>query len=668
MTQNAAEILPENITLKDLSNAVRALSMDAVEKAQSGHPGMPMGMADVATVLFTRFLKYDPQNPTWADRDRFVLSAGHGSMLLYSLLYLTGYEKITLDQIKNFRQLHSLCAGHPEVMQDAGIEMTTGPLGQGISTAAGMALAERILNARFGDELVNHYTYVIASDGDLMEGISHEACSLAGHLNLQKLIVLYDDNGICIDGKTATSFSEDTKKRFESYGWDVQTIDGHDHNAIEAAIEASQKTKTPSIICCKTKIGFGAPTKEGSSSSHGSPLGAAELEGAKKALGWPYGPFEVPEEILNHWREYGTNGTISFDTWNDVYQKHPKRKEFDAYFAKSFDPTPVVQKLKKKFAEDQPKLATRQSSGAVLEEIIPAIPNMIGGSADLTGSNNTKTKDYSPALNKENYGGQYIHYGVREHGMAAIMNGLTLHGGIIPYSGTFLVFSDYCRPAIRLAALMKQQAIHVMTHDSIGLGEDGPTHQPVEHVSALRAIPNTYVFRPCDASEAAECWEIAIKKTDAPSVMALTRQGLPSLRADYTENNLSAFGAYIITECEAETPDVTLFASGSEVEIAYEAAEALSETGLEVRLVSVPCMDLFWEQDGEYIQNLTCNNSLKVAVEAGIRQSWDAIIGAHGLFIGMNSFGESAPYQELYEHFGITSENVIKKVLEKLKK
>jgi transketolase len=651
--------------MKELSNAVRALSMDAVEQANSGHPGMPMGMADVATVLYTKFLKFDPNNPTWPDRDRFVLSAGHGSMLLYALLYLTGYKDITIEQIKNFRQLHSLCAGHPEINQAAGIEMTTGPLGQGISTAVGMALAERMMNARFDDSLVDHHTYTIASDGDLMEGISHEACSLAGHLKLNKLIVLYDDNGICIDGSTNTSFSDNTPKRFESYGWDVQTVDGHDFAAIEAAIEKAQNTKTPSLICCKTHIGFGAPTKQGKSSSHGSPLGKDELEGAKKALGWTAAPFDVPDHILNSWRNYGQNGTLSFSTWTDTHAKHAKRKEFDTYLNNGFDIAKAVQTVKQQAANEPKKLATRQASGAVLEELVKVAPNMIGGSADLTGSNNTITKDSSPILSKDNYAGQYIHYGVREHGMAAIMNGMALHGGFIPYSGTFLVFSDYCRPSIRLAALMKQQVIHVMTHDSIGLGEDGPTHQPVEHLSSLRAMPNTYTFRPCDLTESAECWELALNKKDAPSIMSLTRQGLTPLRTDYTEKNLSAFGAYILEECEAETPDITLFASGSEVELIAEAAEELSDYN--VRVVSVPCMDLFWEQDQSYIDNILGNNSIKIAVEAAGRQSWDRILGYDGQFIGMNSFGESAPAPDLYKHFGITTDNIVKTAKERLK-
>ena len=634
-----------DLDLKTMANAIRALAMDAVQAAGSGHPGMPMGMADVATVLYTKFLKFDPKNPQWPDRDRFVLSAGHGSMLLYALNYLTGYEKITLDQIKNFRQLGSITAGHPEVEQDAGIEMTTGPLGQGISTAVGMALAERVLNARHG-ESVNHFTYVIASDGDMMEGISHEACSLAGHLNLHKMIVLYDDNGICIDGSTETSFSDDTPKRFESYGWDVQSVDGHNFDEIETAIAKAQTTGTPSLICCKTKIGFGAPTKENSAASHGAPLGEEEIKGARENLDWPYGPFEIPDDILAQWRSIAANVQSSSDSTAD--------DDISKTIA------PIITRLKKDFATEKPKKATRQTSGMVLEKLVPEIKQMIGGSADLTGSNNTIVA-ICGILSKDNYDAQYIHYGVREHAMAAMMNGMALHGGVIPYSGTFLQFADYSRPAIRLGALMKQRVIHVMTHDSIGLGEDGPTHQPVEHLAALRAIPNLNVFRPCDGVETAECWELALNNQDTPSIMALTRQGLPTLREDSKEN-LCAGGAYILKDSDGD-PEVTLFASGSEVSIIVEAAEQLNTN---TRIVSVPCMDLFWQQDGDYIQNLLCNKSIKIAVEAAIRQSWDRIIGGHSTFIGMDGFGASAPADDLYKHFGITAEAVVEAVKKKL--
>lgn len=635
-----------NLDLKQMANAIRALSMDAVQKANSGHPGMPMGMADVATVLFAKFLKFDPQHPTWANRDRFILSAGHGSMLLYSIAYLTGYEEMTIDQIKNFRQLGYKTAGHPEVEPEIGVEMTTGPLGQGIATAPGFAIAERMLAADYGDDFSDHYTYVICSDGDLMEGISHESCSLAGHLGLHKLIVLYDQNGITIDGKTDLSYTEDPVKRFEAYGWDVQEVDGHNHAEIEAAIAYAKTTDTPSMICCKTKIGFGAPTKEDSSSSHGAPLGEEEIAGARKNLNWPHAPFEIPADIMAMWRSLGTTAPKDAPSYDIDLSKLDK----------------VIAELKASFGEEKPSKATRQTSGACLEKLVPAIDALVGGSADLTGSNNTKVSS-SRFISKDNYKGNYINYGVREHGMAAIMNGMALHGGCIPYAGTFLQFADYCRPAIRLAALMKKRVIHVMTHDSIGLGEDGPTHQPVEHVSALRAIPNCYVYRPCDGIETAECWELAIKNETAPAVMALTRQALPTLREDDPVNK-SSLGAYILQDCAEDEPEVTIFASGSEVHLAMEAAEQLGDG---VRVVSVPCMDLFWEQDGEYIQSLLCNNSIKIAVEAGIRQSWDRMIGGHSTFIGMDGFGASAPAEELFQHFGITTDAIVAAVKKRMK-
>ncbi len=664
-SQSNTNLSPQQ--LKDMSNAIRALSMDAVQKANSGHPGMPMGMADVATVLYSKFLKFDAKNPEWADRDRFVLSAGHGSMLLYAVNYLCGYEKMTLEQIKNFRQLGAITAGHPEVEHDAGIETTTGPLGQGISTAVGMALAERILNARYDDSLVDHYTYVIASDGDLMEGISHEACSLAGHQKLDKLIVLYDDNGISIDGKTDLTFIDDTPARFKAYGWDVQDIDGHDYGAIETAIANAQKTKTPSLICCKTKIGFGAPTKEGSSSSHGAPLGEDEIKGARENLGWPHGEFEVPEDILALWRAIGSQGNAEQSAWQARLQSHDMQncfvKAHAGDYAGAIDP--IIAELKENFASEKPKKATRQTSGMCLEKLVDRLWLLIGGSADLTGSNNTKVAA-SKVIDSNDYGGNYINYGVREHAMAAAMNGIALHGGLLPYAGTFLQFADYSRPAIRLGALMEQRVVHVMTHDSIGLGEDGPTHQPVEHFSALRAIPNCYLYRPCDGIETAESWQLAINNKTAPSVLALTRQGLPTL-CDNREDNLTAKGAYILKETGGD-PEITLFASGSEVEIAHEAYEHFASQGKAVRLVSCPCLDLFWEQDGEYIQNLICNKSIKVGVEAGIRQSWDRLIGGHSIFIGMDSFGASAPASDLYEHFGITSQAIIESVEKALAK
>ncbi len=650
-----------------MASAIRALTMDAVQAANSGHPGMPMGMADVATVLYAKFLKFDPKNPEWPDRDRFILSAGHGSMLLYALNYLTGYEKITLEDLKSFRQMGRITAGHPEYEPEAGIEMTTGPLGQGIATAAGFALAERIMNARFGDDLVNHTTYVIAGDGDMMEGISHEACSLAGHLGLGKLIVLYDDNEICIDGPTDMTFTDDTPKRFESYGWDVQSIDGHNYDEIEAAIAKAQTTDTPSLICCKTHIGFGAPTKQGSSSSHGAPLGEEEIKGTRENLDWPHGPFEIPEDILSQWRHTGELHHLSPDSH---YTKWKERVEGDSSkdaFLKalnediSADIAPLIQELKTSFATEKPKKATRQTSGMVLEKLVPAVSELVGGSADLTGSVNTKAS--ADIVTKNDYNGQYVYYGVREHAMAAAMNGMALHGGIIPYSGTFLVFTDYCRPSIRLSALMNQRVIYVMTHDSIGLGEDGPTHQPVEHLASLRAMPNMNVFRPCDGIETAECWEAALTTPDTPSVLSLTRQGLPTLCENRAEN-MCAKGAYILKETGDE-PKITLFASGSEVEIAHEAYEKLSQDHA-VRLVSVPCMDLFWQQEDEYIHNIICNKSIKVAVEAGVRQGWSRLIGPHSTFIGMDSFGASAPAGELYKHFGITAEAVVEAVKKKL--
>ncbi|MGE4313912.1 MAG: transketolase [Pseudobdellovibrionaceae bacterium] len=649
--------------MKKMANAIRALAMDAVQKANSGHPGMPMGMADVATVLTTKFLRFDVTNPTWFNRDRLIHSVGHGSMLVYALAYLTGYEEMTLDQIKNFRQLGAVTAGHPEVHQSVGIEMTTGPLGQGLSSSTGFAMAERMLNARFG-ELVDHWTYVIASDGDMQEGVTHEACALAGRQKLSRLIVLYDDNNISIDGSTDISFTEDVCKRFEAYGWDTQRIDGHDMAAIEAAIAKARTTDTPSLIACKTKIGFGAPTKEGTSSCHGSPLGDEEIAGARKNLNWDAAPFDIPADILSAWRAVGTAHVEERKAWDAKLASSPQKAELETALKvdRSKDIAPLIAKAKAHFAAEKPKHATRQTSGTTLEFLIPEIREMVGGSADLTGSNNTRVKGYEQGVLPEHgYTGQYVYYGVREHGMAAIMNGMALHGGIIPYSGTFLQFADYSRPAIRLGALMKQRVIHVMTHDSIGLGEDGPTHQPVEHLAALRAIPNLYVFRPCDGIETAECWELALNKTNAPSIMALSRQGMPTVR-DNSPDNKSSKGAYILKDSDGE-PTVTIFATGSEVELALKAAE---ELGSGARVVSVPCMDLFFEQDADYIESITCNKSVKIAVEAAIRQGWDALIGAHGTFIGMKSFGESAPSPELYKHFGITAEAIVSAAKAKL--
>ncbi|HZH27966.1 MAG TPA: transketolase [Azospirillaceae bacterium] len=664
---------PTTVSHQDKANAIRALAMDAVEAAQSGHPGMPMGMADVATVLFERFLKFDAQAPDWPDRDRFVLSAGHGSMLLYALLHLTGYPEMTLDEIKRFRQMKSKTPGHPENFVTKGAETTTGPLGQGIATSIGMAIAERHLNARFGDALVDHYTYVIASDGDLMEGISHEAASLAGHLGLGRLIVLWDDNEISIDGPTSLSFSDDTLARFEAYGWDTSRVDGHDPESIAAAIAAARETDRPSLIACRTTIGYGAPNKAGTASSHGSPLGKTEIEGARERLGWPHAPFDIPAPILEAWRAAGRRGADARKAWNDRLAKA------DASLRAAFDEAikgdlpqaarAALDAAKRKASEDKPKIATRQASGNVLDVLVPALPTLVGGSADLTGSNNTYVKN-TPRLARGSYGGRYIHWGVREHGMAAAMNGMALHGGVIPYGGTFLVFADYCRPAIRLSALMRQRVVYVMTHDSIGLGEDGPTHQPVEHLASLRAIPNLLVMRPADMVEAAECWRAALERKDGPSLLALTRQALPTVRTTHTDENLSARGAYVLAEAEGGARRVTILATGSEVEIALDARARLQAKGVPAAVVSVPCMELFAAQSADYQAKVLgpddAQANLRMAIEAGVRQGWDRWIGANGLFVGMSSFGESAPYQELYEHFGITAASAVDAALARL--
>ncbi|WP_377809746.1 transketolase [Azospirillum sp. A29] len=656
-------------SLHTMASAIRALSMDAVEAAKSGHPGMPMGMADVATVLFTQFLKFDPKNPTWADRDRFVLSAGHGSMLLYSLAYLTGYERMTIDEIKRFRQLHSLTPGHPEVDPSLGIEMTTGPLGQGVSTAVGMALAERITNARFGDELIDHYTYVIASDGDLMEGVSHEACSLAGHLGLNRLIVLWDDNHISIDGTTDLSFTDDTQARFRSYGWNTIAVDGHDTDAVSKAIaQARTSTDKPTLIACRTIIGKGAPNKANSHACHGSPLGADEVAATRTAIGWTHEPFVVPDEVLSAWRAAGTRSVEAYNAWSS------RRATLSAEAGKAFDEafshgvpsalTDTIVAFKQKISAEKPSWATRVASGNTLEVLVPAIPEMVGGSADLTPSNNTKVKNTADVKGKGEFAGRYVRYGVREHGMATLMNGMTLHGGIIPYGGTFMQFADYCRPAIRLAALMKQRTIFVMTHDSIGLGEDGPTHQPVEHLAALRAIPNLLVLRPADAVETAECWQIALEATGAPSVLALTRQNVPTLRTEHTAENLSARGAYVIVEAEGERK-ATILATGSEVSLAVEARKSLQAQGIGTAVVSMPSWELFERQDDAYKASVL-GTGVRVGVEAAIRLGWDRWLGDKGAFVGMAGFGESAPYQELYKHFGITAEAVVDAVKARL--
>ncbi|MER8392797.1 transketolase [Mesorhizobium sp. M1340] len=645
-----------------MANAIRFLAMDAVEKANSGHPGLPMGCADIATVLFTRFLKYDPKNPHWPDRDRFILSAGHGSMLLYSLLYLTGYEDITIDEIKQFRQLGSRTAGHPEYGHAAGIETTTGPLGQGLANSVGFALGERIMNAAFGKDLVDHYTYVLAGDGCLMEGVSQEAIALAGHLKLNKLIVFWDNNNISIDGPVSLADNTDQVARFQASGWNASHIDGQDPEAIAYAIEAARHSDKPTMIACKTTIGFGAPTKAGTNKAHGSPLGAEEIAGARKFFGWDYPPFEVPADILDAWRTAGRTGVKARTDWESRLAKADAklRAEFERRISgtlpANFDA--VIGDYKKKLAADKPKVATRKSSEMALEVINGAVPETIGGSADLTGSNNTKTSQ-TKNITADDYGQRYVHYGIREHGMAAALNGLTLHGGIIAYGGTFMCFSDYARPAMRLASLMGIRSIFVMTHDSIGLGEDGPTHQPVEHLAALRAIPNHNVFRPADAVETAECWQLAIESEKTPSTLALTRQNLPTVRNDFVAENLSSRGAYELAAASGEAA-VTIFASGSEVEIALAAREALEKHGHATRVVSVPCFELFDKQSADYRSRTIGNAPLKIAIEAGIRQGWDHFIGTDGIFIGMTGFGASGTIEQLYPHFGITAEATVK--------
>jgi transketolase len=640
-----------------MANAIRFLSMDAVEKANSGHPGLPMGAADIATVLFTRYLKFDPKAPHWPDRDRFILSAGHGSMLLYSLLYLTGYEDMTIDEIKNFRQLHSRTAGHPEYGHASGIETTTGPLGQGIANSVGFAFAERKLREEFGADLQDHYTYVLVGDGCLMEGISQEAITLAGHLKLNKLIVFWDDNNITIDGKVSMADSTDQHARFRAANWNTLAVDGHDPEAMAAAIEEARKSDKPTMIACKTVIGFGAPNKAGTHKVHGSPLGAEEIAATRVHLGWPSEAFVIPQDVLDAWRAVGARGAEARKAWNDRLAKSDKKTEFDRRFAGDLPAAlaPAISAYKQKLADTKPTLATRKASEDALEVINGVVPETIGGSADLTGSNNTKTSQ-TASITPADFSGRYIHYGIREHGMAAAMNGIALHGGLIPYSGGFLIFSDYCRPSIRLAALMGIRVIHVLTHDSIGLGEDGPTHQPVEQMAALRAIPGLVMFRPADATETAECWQLALEAKDHPSGIALTRQNLIAARTSYSEANLCAKGAYVLAD--AADAKVSLFASGSEVEIALKAKDLLAEKGVAARVVSVPSFELFARQDAAYRASVLGTAKVRIAVEAGIRQGWDAIIGSDGGFVGMTGFGASAPYKELYKHFGITPEAV----------
>ena len=645
---------------QDMANAIRFLAVDAVQKANSGHPGMPMGMADVATVLFTRFLNFNASNPAWPDRDRFILSAGHGSMLLYALLYLTGYEDFGLEELKNFRQLGYRTAGHPEYGHGAGIETTTGPLGQGIANAVGMALAERMLVDRFGSELVNHNTYVIASDGCLMEGISHEAASLAGRLGLGKLIVLFDDNGISIDGSTDLAVNDDQLMRFGACGWDVSFCDGHDPDAITQAINGAHENQgKPSLIACKTMIGFGSPNKAGTAASHGAPLGDDEIMATREALNWAYSAFEIPEKVISAWRRVGSMKRAKMESWQKRLHDSGRKDEFERLILGELpkDWQSSMQDFKRKHSAEKTKVATRKASQETLDVLAEAIPELVGGSADLTGSNLTKAKTQK-IVKPGDFAGNYIHYGVREHGMAAAMNGIALHGGFVPYGGTFLIFTDYCRPAIRLSALMQQRVIYVMTHDSIGLGEDGPTHQPVEHLASLRAIPNLNVYRPCDVVETAECWASSLETSSTPSVLSLSRQGLPCLRKEHTNENLSSKGGYVLAETE-DKRDLTLIASGSEVAIAIEARDQLKTEGVSAAVVSMPCLDKFEEQSQDYRDKVIPLETPIVVVEAAIEQSWGKYLGRNGKFVGMSTFGASAPANELYIHFGITTQNVV---------
>ena len=650
---------PRDPKLRHMANALRALAMDAVEQAKSGHPGMPMGMADAATVLFTEFLRFDPLAPSWPDRDRFVLSAGHGSMLLYALLHLTGYPDMTLDELKRFRQIGSRTAGHPEHGHASGIETTTGPLGQGFGNSVGMAIAERLLAAEFSDAVVDHRTYVIASDGDLMEGISHEAASLAGHLGLNKLIVLYDDNSISIDGPTELAFSDDRVMRFRAYGWAAERIDGQDHPSVADAIRRAQQSDRPSLIACRTTIAFGAPTKAGTAAAHGAPLGASEIAGARERLGWNYPPFEIPADVRTEWCAAGARGEPVRRAWEARLQSLPAERR-DEFLRRQRNELPqgleaAVAKLCDDFRKANAKIATRQASGTVLDTLTKVVPELVGGSADLTPSNNTKAKDQKD-VRRGDFSGHYLRYGVREHGMAAAMNGIAVHRGLIPYGGTFLTFSDYARPSIRLAAFMGVGVIYVMTHDSIGLGEDGPTHQPVEHLAALRAMPGLYVYRPADAVETAECWALALQRRDVPSLLALTRQALPLLRFEAGSENRSARGAYVLAEADGPRR-VTLLATGSEVSVAMAARDALARDNIGAAVVSMPCWELFEQAPKEY-RDAVLGTAPRVAVEAAVQFGWERWLGPRGAFIGMTGFGASAPGEALYPHFGITAERV----------
>ncbi len=657
MAAERPEAAPDDQMFSRMANAIRALSMDAVEKAKSGHPGMPMGMADAASVLFTEFLKFDASDPSWPDRDRFVLSAGHGSMLLYSLLYLLGYEGMGIGDLKNFRQLGARTAGHPEYGHAPGIETTTGPLGQGLANAVGMAIAEAHLNARYGDALVDHRTCVIAGDGCLMEGLSQEAISLAGHLKLSKLLVLWDDNNITIDGKLSLADSTDQLQRFAASGWATTRVDGHNRRAVSKALGAAQTADRPTLIAVKTIIGKGAPKKQGTAATHGSPLGEDEVADARKMLDWPQRAFEMPDDVLGAWRRAGARGRDTRIEWARRLTGSPQRAAFEA--ALKGDVTSIVDAAirdhKKALAKEPPKVATRKASEMALDVINAAVEETVGGSADLTGSNNTKTKTLE-ALTAENYGGRYIYYGVREHGMAAAMNGLALHGGVIPYGGTFMAFTDYCRPSIRLSALMGLRVVYVMTHDSIGLGEDGPTHQPVEHLAALRAIPDLAVFRPADAIETAECWALALSEKSRPSILALTRQDVVAARLTHTDENLSAKGAYVLAD--APDPQIVVIATGSEVEIALDAQKSLARGAIRARIVSAPSFALFAAQPEKY-KRAVLGKAPRIGVEAGVRQGWDLFLRRKDRFIGMTGFGSSAPAPDLFRHFGITSAAVV---------
>lgn len=659
--------ISETEKLTSMATAIRALAMDAIQNCGNGHPGLPMGSADIATVLFSKFLNVDPKDPTWPDRDRFVLSAGHGSMLQYAVHHLLGYEDMTIEQLKNLRQLGSITAGHPEYGHVQGVEATTGPLGQGISMSVGMALGERMMNARFGDELVDHYTYVLAGDGCLMEGISQEAIALAGHMKLNKMIVLWDDNSITIDGSVSLSDSTNQPMRFEACGWNVISCDGHNFAEIEAAINAAKDSDKPTMIACKTIIGYGAPNKQGTSGAHGAALGEDEITAAREFLNWPHAPFEIPCEIRDAWRLAGLKSCQAHKSWKKRHEAldAETKGEFDRLMRGDLPAglNKAMAAYKQELAKDQPKVATRKASQMALEIINAVIPETVGGSADLTGSNLTKTSQ-TENVTADDYSGRFINYGIREHVMGAVMNGLALHGGFIPYSGTFFVFTDYLRPALRLGAIMGLHNIYVMTHDSIGVGEDGPTHQPVEHLASVRCMPNVNVFRPCDATETAECWQLAIQDKSRPSIICLTRQGLPAVRTEYNEKNLCAYGAYEVSS--HDDADVAIFATGSEVEIALEAKEELTRQGISSRVVSVPSFSAFEAQSDAYRAEILGNAKVNVAVEAAVRMGWDQFIGRDGIFIGMNSFGASAPMQDLYKHFGITAENLVSQVVAKL--